>query len=1143
VFIFGSNNTVGGTVAGAGNLISANGSDGIDIGHPATGNEVQGNLIGTDASGTIALGNGGDGVNIMFASNNTIGGTASGARNVISGNLANGIRNLGSGQVIQGNYIGTDITGTQALGNGSNGVLIFGPNNTIGGTVSGAGNLISGNAENGISGGAGDLVQGNRIGTDITGTQALGNGMWGVSITNSNNTIGGTAAGAGNLISGNGSGGIVMGTITAHGNEVQGNLIGTDISGTAALGNDGAGIALGIGSTNNTIGGTTAAAANVISANSGSGVLILGVVNLITTSNLVEGNFIGTDASGTITLGNAGDGVTITFGSNNTIGGTVPGAGNLISGNAGNGISVAGTGNLVEGNQIGTDITGTRALGNGGSGVSITDSNNTIGGVAAGARNLISGNGTGVIVADSAFGTLIEGNYIGTDASGANPLGNSVGIELGSLDAQSDTGVGTTVVGNVISGNSDTGLESILENVANVIQGNLIGTDATGTRAVANGIGLSTFLDSNDTIGGTTAGAGNTISGNMGSGIFINNIFGGLVIEGNRIGTDVTGTRAVGNQTGVLIEGQLSPFFGFENLVIGGTAAGAGNVISGNTSFGVEIETSGVALEGNLIGTDVTGTRAVGNSIGIDDVLGRGNTIGGTAAGAGNVISGNLGNGVELIQGANGELVQGNRIGTDVTGTVALGNGGDGILIATSGNIIGGTAAGAGNVVSANQANGIEISIGGGNLVQGNLIGTNTSGTAALGNLVGVTVDSQASNNTIGGTAPVARNVISGNRADGILSAGTGEVIEGNYIGTDITGTQGLGNNGDGISASSNTTIGVAGGGNVISANGGNGISLPGTANLVQGNQIGTDITGTHALGNGGSGVFITGSNNTVGDTAVGAGNLISANGGDGIEIIADGTQVQGNLIGTNGSGTAALGNGGDGIAILNGSANTIGGTTTAAANVISANGGSGVFIAGVSATSNLIAGNFIGTDVSATISLGNRGDGVTIQNASNNTIAGTVTGAGNVIAFNHHDGVLVDTGTGNAILSDLIFSSGNLGIELLNNGNNDLSAPRLLAASQTDSGTMVVGMVFHGTPNSTFTVQLFSDPSADASGHGEGQQLLGTFTVTTNPAGIATFEITVPTVVPVGQIITATATDANNNTSEFSDPVVVEGQ
>jgi titin len=278
-----------------------------------------------------------------------------------------------------------------------------------------------------------------------------------------------------------------------------------------------------------------------------------------------------------------------------------------------------------------------------------------------------------------------------------------------------------------------------------------------------------------------------------------------------------------------------------------------------------------------------------------------------------------------------------------------------------------------------------------------------------------------------------------------------------------------------------------------------------------------------------------------------GAGNLISGNTFDGIALFGSGNLVQGDLIGTDITGTQALGNGHDGVFVGTGAnTNTIGGTVAGAGNLIAANGGSGVVISaitGVLIQSNLIEGNFIGTDASGTINLGNAADGVTIQgaDASNNTIGGTAAGAGNTIAFNGHDGVLVDTGTGNAVLSDLIFANGNLGIELINNGNNNQAAPMLTAAISDGTNTVIQG-VLQSTPNTTFTVQLFADASADPSGLAEGQQLLGTVTVTTDASGFAAFTVTVPEAVPAGQVITATATDADNNTSEFSVPVTVMG-
>jgi hypothetical protein len=209
-----------------------------------------------------------------------------------------------------------------------------------------------------------------------------------------------------------------------------------------------------------------------------------------------------------------------------------------------------------------------------------------------------------------------------------------------------------------------------------------------------------------------------------------------------------------------------------------------------------------------------------------------------------------------------------------------------------------------------------------GNRVQGNFIGTDSAGHAHLGNAVGLVMLSKATgNNTIGGTTPGARNVISGNTADGVvlLDAGTGHnLLEGNFIGTDPTGAAGLGNGGDGVlimDGAGNDTFAPPGGGaigNVISGNGGDGvlISGPGTGgNLLQGNYIGTNAAGTSALGNGGDGVLIMdgAGNDTLAPPGGGAiGNVISGNGGDGVLISGPGTSgnlLQGNDIGTDAGG------------------------------------------------------------------------------------------------------------------------------------------------------------------------------------------------------------------------------------------------
>ena len=292
---------IGGPGAHEGNLVSGNGQDGVSIqGSTAGQNVVQGNLIGTNASGDAALGNGQNGVG-LGNSGNTIGGTASGAGNVISGNRWEGISISGSGNTIQGNLIGTNAAGNSALGNGWRGLYVSSSNNTIGGTVAGARNVISGNTQDGVSvaGSAttGNLIQGNFIGTNSNGDAAIANGGAGVGLWTSGTTIGGTASGAGNVISGNGLDGIF---VSGNGNSIQGNFIGTNAAGNAALGNSRSGVYA--CNSDNTIGGSAAGQGNRIAFNHSAGVAVLGAsVHVTISRNVIYGN-LGAD----IDLGNNG---------------------------------------------------------------------------------------------------------------------------------------------------------------------------------------------------------------------------------------------------------------------------------------------------------------------------------------------------------------------------------------------------------------------------------------------------------------------------------------------------------------------------------------------------------------------------------------------------------------------------------------------------------------------------------------------------------------------------------------------------------------------------------------------------------------------------------------------------------------------
>jgi CSLREA domain-containing protein len=899
---------------------------------------------------------------------------------------------------------------------------------------------------------------------------------------------------------------------TNGGNLLESNFIGTDVAGTAALGNNADGVFIN-GAPGNTIGGTAADTENVISGNTGRGVFISGSGAAM---NQVQGNFIGTDKSGAVALGNFNRGVFIDGAPNNTIGGPAAGAGNVISGNNGNGVLISGGGaamNQVQGNFIGTNATGTADRGNSGNGVFISGApGNTIGGTAAGAGNVISGN---------------SGNGVEINSSGAT---------------------------------------------MNQVQGNVIGTNAAGTADLGNsGNGVLISGAPGNTIGGTAAGAGNVISGNDQLGVGISGVAStGNKVQGNLIGTNAAGSADLGNSgDGVLINGA-------PGNTIGGPAAGAGNVISGNDEHGVEINgvaSTGNQMQGNLIGTDAAGTADLGNTSNGVFIFGApGNTIGGAAAGAGNVISGNNTNGIEINGVAStGNQVQGNFIGTDAAGAVALGNSGRGVFIfGAPNNLIGGTAAGARNVISGNNVNGVLILDSGAamNQVQGNFIGTDVTGRLDRGNtLDGVSI-AGAPNNTIGGTAAGAGNLISGNDGNGVaISSSTGNQVQGNLIGTDATGTADLGNTGDGvsISGSPNNAIGgmVAGAGNVISGNNGSGVLISGggaTMNQVQGNFIGTDAAGSADLGNTSNGVFISGApGNTIGGTAAGARNVISGNNGSGVFINGTGAtmnQVQGNVIGANAAGTADVGNTGDGVLISGAPDNTIGGTAAGAGNVISGNDGLGVGINGIASTGNQVQGNFIGTDVTATVDLGNSGHGVAIVGAPDNTIGGTAAGAGNTVAFNGGDGVTVVSGlVTNAIRRNSIFSNGGLGINLgtdgvtandlgdIDIGPNNLQNFPVLALAISNGGITTVTGSLNSAANTAFTLEFFSEPACDPSGHGEGKTFLGAAVVTTNSINIATFGVAFPALVTSGQNITATATDPANNTSEFSACVGVLNQ
>ena len=362
---------------------------------------------------------------------------------------------------------------------------------------------------------------------------------------------------------------------------------------------------------------------------------------------------------------------------------------------------------------------------------------------------------------------------------------------------------------------------------------------------------------------------------------------------------------------------------GTDGLVLAAGSTGStvrGLTINRFGGSGIEVLSNSNTVAGNLIGVNAAGTAASANGWYGIYVSGTSNTIGGITAGSGNVISGNTLDNVRIEGGATSVTLQGNIIGLNAAATATVVNGGAGVYIATGSNTVGGSVAGARNVISGNADEGILIAGGAGStVVRGNYIGTDATGMVALGNgSDGIHI--QNAGNTIGGATAAERNVISGNTGDGIhllLGGADNNTIQGNYIGVNATAALGLGNHGQGILINigpDNNTIT----GNVIGANFTGGIRLIGngadntTNNIIRGNWIGTDSTGTLNLGNVLEGIAIqNGATGTqIGGTAGGQGNVIAFNGTAGVAVYnnsgpatnSTGNSIRGNAIYSNGA-------------------------------------------------------------------------------------------------------------------------------------------------------------------------------------------------------------------------------------------------
>ncbi len=1170
-------------------------------------NSVVGNYIGLDASGVVDRGNLYQGVYVSSTANFIAG-------NVISGNDANGIwidSDLGAANSVTNNFIGTDWSGAFSIANGLNGVLV-----TTGDGNSFANNLISGNGNTGlwILNSVGNTIASNWIGTNALGSNLIGNASTGVRLSDS-------ASGnrlSGNVISNNGGYGIEIynGAIA---NQIDTNIIGLAPDGVKSIGNKLSGVYDGAG--NNTIGGDDRSFKNLISSNRGSGVWVNA------SDSVVSNNYIGTDVSGSLARGNSESGILIT-GANNRV------RTNVSSGNAFHGVAIVGTsstGNSVDANLIGTNAAGNAAIPNAFQSIFLSSNSNTV------TENVVSGSGGNGIRIDGGSNNRIERNKIGTNLLGSAGLGNAVNGILVWLGASNNI-----IQDNTISANGNNGVWMLgADVIGNRIQGNRIGVTSSGNSTLGNaasGVRISdganrNFVGSNSD-GVSDAAEGNVISGNRGEGVELYGVgTKSNVVYGNTVGLNAAGNALLANlQNGILVS------LGASNNTIGGLGPAQRNIVSGNAKDGIRLAGSNSGKNqvfGNYVGTDATGLIDMGNrgqGVNIDSDF---NEI------TNNVIAGNDGSGI-VFNSADSNLVLSNTIGLGSDGSTVLGHPGVGIYVTGSGNQIGSARNSTANVISGSVFSGIEI-IGVGstkNLIKGNFIGTDRSGSLSRGNGIprwvdstgGVLIADGAADNVVGTDSDSnlddqEGNVISGNFTQGVhLLNTTGNRVAGNRIGTDLSGLTVLANAGSGVRIN-RSNANIIGGSRPVARNLISGNTLSGILvefsnnNEMTGNYVGTNLSGTSAISNSLDGIRLQGGsvgNKIGGPTEVpgaGLGNLISGNSQRGVAMFAAGINntVQGNIVGLNAAGDSRLRNVFQGIEVNNTSQTVVGGSRFDLRNVVSANTGSlgAILLAGGS--SNIVQGNYVGTDIAGNIALGNAFDGITIVGASNNLIGGDQPASGNLIAGNQRDGIWIQDaiaffglnrearnnvvknnaigmaangqalgnqrngvsisdgadgsliesntiannhGSGivikasttiqNRVRSNSIYQNRGLGIDLEGDGvttndvndadtgaNTRLNFP-VIRKVLTGLKTQVAG-TYQGIASTAFQLEFFANLQTDESGFGEGQRTLGFTDLTTDASGFATFDIQLTSSTLNSEFVTATATDSAGNTSEFS--------
>ncbi len=500
------------------------------------------------------------------------------------------------------------------------------------------------------------------------------------------------------------------------------------------------------------------------------------------------------------------------------------------------------------------------------------------------------------------------------------------------------------------------------------------------------------------------------------------------------------------------------------------------------------------------------------------------------------------------------DVVQACFVGTNPAGSAA-GNGYDGVAVLGPGTgcVV------AGNVASGNGRFGVALWGAANVVVQANLVGTNSAGTASLPNAAGGIALLAGS-----GASVIAGNVASGNGGPGLLLSDPGTLsngLYGNKVGTDASGSAALPNAGPGVLLAGGASYNAVGAPtaaqrNVVSGNAGGGVVLsgPGTsANVVAGDYVGLNAAGTAALANGGDGVLLAGGASGNGVYS----NVSSGNRGAGLALGGAGTTgnvAAGDLLGTDASGASAVPNR-VGLRVDGGAS----GNRLGSGNVLSGNALFGALLSGAGTSGNVLSGDLVGTKAGGSGALGNGSHGVFVTaGASRNTLASSVVansgGAGVLVGSDPALGAAYGTpaGVGNAVVGDSIFANAKLAIDLgpddgvTANDSQGHSGPNawqdfpvLTSAAASGGGTRVQGSL-RGAASSAYRLDFYASPAADPSGHGQAQYSLGVLSVTTDTTGAAAFDAVLPGAVSAGWAVSATATDAAGDTSELGADVAV---